>query len=157
MEMHHTIARGFQFESEVWIPSWQHHPYPTSLSDPSEFMRKPDKASKGKYRKELSPSAQVELTTPVASKYINNGGWLIHQIPWKPGSTFKDIARSYNSFIKKNFANRAEVVFDSYDSCPSIKEHEYQLQQKLHSPKVQVSKVRQCQLAKNMFLSNTAN
>lgn len=77
-------------------------------------------------------------------------------MPWKPGSTYEDIAQSYSSFIKENFATRVEVVFDSYDSSPSIRDHGHERRQNLHSPKVQVSKDRQCRLA-NKFFNNMVN
>lgn len=54
-------------------------------------------------------------------KFVIDGGWLLHQIPWSKGSPFSEICQKYIDYIVKEFTS-ATVVFDGYHSGPSTKD-----------------------------------
>ena len=59
--------------------------------------------------------------TEAIVQYVLDGGSLLHRVPWKTGDTYQNIANSYANFTF-HYYGRAVVVFDGYDSVPSIKD-----------------------------------
>ena len=55
---------------------------------------------------------------PPNSKYVLDGGSLLHKVPWTVGHTFAQICHSYVTYIKKRYGNCPTIVFDGgYDAA----------------------------------------
>ncbi len=52
---------------------------------------------------------------------VLDDGSLLHRISWEKGATFDEIADKYVTYVQANYTN-ATVVFDGYQSGPSVKD-----------------------------------
>lgn len=91
-------------------------PYPLSLFD-EHGMRKGTKSSL--YRA-FAPTEQADLND---TKYVIDGGFLLHRVKWHHGQTYAEICSSYVSYVKSNYKSNAVVIFDGYpdEACESTK------------------------------------
>ena len=69
-----------------------------------------------------------ELTSPVQSgpqssdpQYLLDGGALLQRLPWQKGHTFDEICAQYRRYVTTRYG-KACIVFDGYESGPSIKD-----------------------------------
>ena len=82
-------------------------PYPPSFFKDA-LMRKPDKPT---FRKVLlNDEDRVNIDTVVPSRYVLDGGELLHQVTLK-GSACKDLCQSYVLYVRHHY-NTATIVFD---------------------------------------------
>ncbi|KAJ8888080.1 hypothetical protein PR048_007567, partial [Dryococelus australis] len=105
------------------VLDYEFRAYPLALFESRTLSRKADKHQFAhailKSRGNLC-TADVPLTQANV-QYVLDGVSLLHGVPWKPGDTYQNIANSYAHFTFHNYG-RATVVFDGYDSAPSIKD-----------------------------------
>ena len=88
------------------------------------FMRKPNKASLGKALAKNSCTTHSALAEK--SKYVLDGGALLHRVTWNIPSTYNDVIKQYCLYIERKYGKDTLVVFDGYNS--STKDHEHQRQ-----------------------------
>ena len=51
------------------------------------------------------------------TKYVLDGGALLHRIPWPKGSpTYKEVCMTYCDYVKRKYGD-ALIVFDGYESA----------------------------------------
>jgi len=95
-------------------------PYPMALFKDS-VMRKADKPA-------LLRDTLKDLCTetlPSKVQFVVDGGYLLHKVRWCPPANMSTIQSAYVSYLHK-FGSAPFVVFDGYESCASIKDHEHQ-------------------------------
>ena len=76
-------------------------PYPPSLFEAKDGLRKPDKAQLVEaIRNYVTPTSDdaVLETIPVTDHYVLDGGSLLHRLKWTEGSTYSSIADAYAKF-----------------------------------------------------------
>jgi hypothetical protein len=95
-------------------------PFPTALFKDG-FMRKPDKPA---LYKEFTKTLTSQ-SLPLHSKYVVDGGCLLHRVRWSRGTTAGDIMKLYVRFVKGRFGLSSIVVFDGYNCGPTLKDHEH--------------------------------
>ena len=98
---------------------------PLSLFDDNLFMRKNKKSALGKQLKtKATPSRR-----PAIAHRVMDGGWMLHQVKWREGDTWQEIAEAYASFIStwsivdKVPTTTLSLFCDGYKS--STKDHEH--------------------------------
>ena len=98
-------------------------PYPPSLFEGKNLLRKPAKAQLlHAVRNHVNSSNDATQVIPKTDHYVLDGGSLIHRLKWTDGSTYNSIADAYASFTVDVYGN-ATVVFDGYDGGPSTKDN----------------------------------
>lgn len=56
------------------------------------------------------------------SRYVVDGGWLLHVVTWVRPGTYADICNAYVTFLKRRYdPGLTTIVFDGYDGPPSTK------------------------------------
>ena len=95
-------------------------PEPTALFKDG-FMRKPNKALLGKALTKNSCTTHSALAEK--SKYVLDGGALLHRVTWNILSTYNDAIKQYCLYIERKYGKDTLVVFDGYNS--STKDHEH--------------------------------
>ena len=115
-----------------------------SLFEGKDVMRQHDKPQLAEalrnYVKTKSDNA-VTQTVPVTEHYVLDGGSLLHRLKWTEGTAYSSTAGDYASFTVNHY-RRATVVFDGYQSGPSIKDCTHQRRsQKLNANKVDITDV----------------
>ena len=135
-------------------------PYPLSLFEAKNVLRKPDKAQMVEalrnYATCLSDDAVLQ-TVPETDHYVVDGGSLLHRLKWTEGCSYSSIADDYASFTFHHYGN-ATVVFDGYDGGPSIKDNTHVRCSRNHvANKVNISDATKFAGKKEDFLSNDTN
>ena len=74
-----------------------------SLFDKEGLMNEADKPKLKLALKELVGDCQYEI--PQEAKYVLDGGFLLHKVPWSVGQKFQDICEHYYLYIKKRSCN----------------------------------------------------
>ena len=124
-------------------------PYPPSLFELKNLLRKPDKAT-------LLRVVRSHVI-PKTDHYVLDGGSLIHPLKWTDGSTYNSIADAYASFTGDVYGN-ATVVFDGYDGGPSTKYNAHQCRTRTKvMNKVDISDATKFVGKNDDFLSNGKN
>ena len=129
-------------------------PYPMFLFKDG-LMQKPVKAD----LYPLFASGLTEANLPSVVQYVVDGGYLIHKVRWNPQMDLCNILPLFLNFLNR-FHRQVQVVFDGYDSGPSIKDQEHA---RRAGKAAQVGPDRQVHIyTKNVgpqepFLANTAN
>ena len=102
-------------------------PYPPSVFEGNNLLRKPDKAPfLHAVRSHVTSANDAILQViPKTDHYVLDGGSLIHRLKWTDGSTYNSVADAYASFTFNMYGN-ATVVFDGYDGGPSTKGNAHQ-------------------------------
>ena len=68
-------------------------PYPPSLFEGKNLLRKPDKAPLlHEVRNHVNSSNDSKQVIPKTDHYVLDGGSLIHRLKWTDGSTYNSIA-----------------------------------------------------------------
>ena len=131
-------------------------PLPMTLFEDTQFMRKTDKAAFGTHLKKLIVSGNQKVDSFDVT--VIDGGWLIHQIPWKTSETYEEIFQSYIKFVKNicTSSTKGVVIFDGY-SVPSTKDHEHQRRQKYMCSNIKIDLSKKLLISKIKFLDNNNN
>ena len=86
----------------------------------SGMMRKNNKSLLGfKLNGDIKSSEK-----PNEVKFIIDGGALLHRIRWMLPCSYEVIVNQYLSYIEAHYGSPTILVFDGYDSGPSIKNEE---------------------------------
>ena len=93
---------------------------PTSLFDKDDLMNEADKPKLKHALSKLLPEAVHVI--PPNSKYILDGGPLLHKVPWTVGHTFAQTCQAYVTYIKKRYGNCPAIVFDGGYDVASAKD-----------------------------------
>ena len=112
-------------------------PYPPSLFEARDIMRKADKPqlSDSICKHALSESAHAVLdSVPETDHYVLYGGSLLHRLKWNQGDTYGSIANAHASFTTRTYG-AAIIVFDGYDG-PSTKDNTYQRRKRNELPRI---------------------
>ena len=107
---------------------------PTSLFKDS-FMRKPKKSDLAKF---LTYGVEHLKSLPIGKKVVD-GGAVLHQVKWAKSSTYAEIQKQYGNYLEHRYGI-CTIVFDGYDSGPSIKNHEHFRRNRKSSPDVKISR-----------------
>ena len=142
VERSNTVEECFEFELTV---------EPTSLFKDS-FMRKPNKSDLAKFI-----TYEVEyLDNLPQSKIVIDGGALLHRVKWKKSSTYSEIFVQYANYLINKYGV-CTIVFDGYDSGPSIKDHEHIRRSKTSCPYLKIVAIGLAHKDQHLFFSNANN
>ncbi|KAG1659992.1 Ester hydrolase C11orf54 [Nymphon striatum] len=136
-------------------------PYPPSLFDDKNILRKADKPQLAQAiiaHCNKTPSCEaISDTIPQTEMYVLDGGALLHKHKWTRGDTYGKIAKAYADFTSKQYGS-ATVVFDGYLAGPSIKDstHQRRGQATIH-PIVNFTGETEFEGKKEEFLSRGSN
>ena len=134
-------------------------PYPPSLFEARDIMRKADKpqVTDSICKHALSESAHAVLdSVPETDHYVLDGGSLLHMLKWNQGDTYGSIANAYASFTTRTYG-AAIIVFDGYDG-PSTKDNTYQRRKRNELPRIiDVKAERIFTGTKDQFLNTTSH
>jgi len=100
--------------------SYELTPIPTALFK-DNLMRKADKPALAK----AVTSGLSFDTLPSNTRFVLDGGCLLHKIRWVRGATYYDIAQQYVSYVLNKYGVKSVIVFDGYLKGPSCKDHEH--------------------------------
>lgn len=106
----HRICALNRKENMGYYLTFELAPYPLALFD-NAGMRKNTKSKLYSIFKAKSISIKQPTT-----KYVIDGGMLLHKVKWKQGETFQKICRDYVKYIKDYYGTSSFVVFDGYST-----------------------------------------
>ena len=134
---------------------------PTALFDDTCMMRDPSKAKLAEHLWKQQESHKYVDNIENCS-YVLDGGALLHKIEWDRGDKFGDILDQYVKHIKINYVKSTTedvtVVFDSYDSNPTTKDHTHIRRTGGHEgPTIDFMEMTSFSSNKKTFLSNHLN
>ena len=90
-------------------------------------------------------------------KFVLDGGFLLHLIPWEKNTRYQDIALKYANYVISDFRS-ASVVFDGYPEIPCTKDNTHKRRVgKGISLRIEFEPDMLFRWKKGVFLSNTAN
>jgi hypothetical protein len=110
------------------VLSYELSPYPPSLFEEKNLLRKVDKAQLLDGLKNHVASCSDEAVLhyiPEVEHNILDGGSLLHRLKWTEGKTYSSIANDYADFTVKHYG-KATVIFDGYGGRPNTKDHTHQ-------------------------------
>jgi len=142
------------------IMNYELSPYPQSLFEGKQILRKADKAQLMHALKAhvtaISDEAVLE-TTPEVEHNVLDGGSLLRRLKWSVGRTYTSIANDYAAFTVKHYG-KATVVFDGYSGEPSTKDNTHQRRgQNRDGHKVTITETTKFTGKMEDFLSNNEN
>lgn len=85
---------------------------PLSIFDDAGLMRKTKKSALYRVFDDVKEGSINESGT----KYVIDGGYLIHRVVWPKQGSFVDVSATYVNFIQKHYGKDVTVVFDGYSS-----------------------------------------
>ena len=91
-----------------------------SLFDKDDLMNEADKPKLKHALSKLVP--ETAHVIPPNSKYVLDGGLLLHKVPRTVGHTFAQICQAYVTYIKKWHGNCTAIVFDGGHDAASTKD-----------------------------------
>ena len=95
---------------------------------------------------------------PPISKYVLDGGSLLHKVPWTIGHTFAQICQAYVTYIKKRYGNCPTIVFDGGYDAASTKDAAHVRRAKVRIEKtVRLHLNNQFSMSKSNFLLSKGN
>lgn len=147
-----TIAKHSDKELRDFL-RYELSPYPLALFD-EHGMRKGTKSS---LYKAFTPTEQTDLND---TKYVIDGGFLLHRVKWRHGQTYAEICSSYVSYVKSNYKSSAIVVFDGYpdEACGSTKRLErLRRAQRKQSAAISFTEMMVPTVSQDSFLANPKN
>ena len=125
---------------------------PTSLFKDC-YMRKSQKSQLAKALQEgVQPSSGYSNT-----KYVIDGGALLHRVKWQKKATYKEIIAQYVEYVRTRYGNCCVVVFDGYGYGPSIKDHEHKQRVGKTCADIQLVESIKAHEDQQAFLSNEKN
>ncbi|GBN51566.1 hypothetical protein AVEN_267176-1 [Araneus ventricosus] len=89
-------------------------PFPLPLFDEGG-MRKDTKSSLYKAFKPCTRDFNAE-----SSGYIVDGGYLLHKVNWKKGSTFSSICDNHVTYVRAKYKSTALVIFYGYPENETV-------------------------------------
>jgi len=116
-------------------------------------MRKTNKSLLAHHLRGLADTIKTPAQT---ESWVIDGGYLLHKVKWKPGSTFGHVIEQYALYVQQHFANDVTVVFDGYESRPSIKDHEHLRRARKSSPVFNFDDTTNIYSDQESFLANKA-
>ena len=127
-------------------------PVPTSLFH-NDFMRKTDKAA---LARTISEGKDQLVKTP---RYVVDGGALLHRVRWLKNTSYQDVFEQYATDIRTRYGTQVTIVFDGYNSGPSIKDHEQRRRSSTtgKAPDVKFHPTMKTNDNQSMFLANSNN
>ena len=129
---------------------------PTSLFDKDDLMNEADKPKLKHALPNLLP--ETVHVIPPNSKYVLDGGLLLHKVPCTVGHTFAQICQAYVTYIKKRYGNCPTVVFDGGYDVASTKDTAHLRRAKGRIGKtVRLYLKNQFSMSKSNFLLSKAN
>ncbi|XP_066928663.1 uncharacterized protein [Clytia hemisphaerica] len=118
------------------------------------LMRKPDKAA---LKKSLLPEKDATTMNVAQMQHVLDGGALLHRVPWSKGTRFDEVAKAYESYVRRHYG-KARIVFDGYEDPMSIKASEHiRRPSKGSSRNINVIPDNNVPYSKERFLSNNHN
>lgn len=130
--------------------------YPAALFDSSFMPRVPNKAE---FAKAIALACKLEEIPCVlndGTHYVLDGGSLLHRVPWIKNDTYAGIIQSYSLYISRKYPG-ATVVFDGYDSGPSIKDMAHSYRNRTIGREVFFTNDMRLKVKKEEFLGNKKN
>ena len=115
-------------------------------------MCKTAKASLGTL---LIKEVTMETVRPT-ERYVLDGGALLHRVKWKGKGTYKDVAEQYSKYITSKY-DKCTVVFNSYSSGPSIKDHEHERRKRKSAADIKLCETMTAHPKQHEFLANDRN
>ena len=91
------------------------------------------------------------------TKYVLDGGSLIHKIKWEKGMTYEEIALLYANYVVTKYGSNATIIFDGYESGNSTKDMTHRIRNNATGPKINFNEKMKFQSKKDIFLSNSFN
>lgn len=85
---------------------------PLSIFDEAGLMRKTRKSAFYKMFNDIKEG----LIHDSGTKYVIDGGHLIHRVVWPKQGSFADVSATYVNFIKKHYGKEVTVIFDGYST-----------------------------------------
>ena len=85
------------------------------LFDKDNLINEADKPKLEHNLSKLLPET-MNVIIPPNSKYVLDGGSLLHKVPWTRDGTFVQICQAYVKYIKKRNVNSPATVF-GYDAA----------------------------------------
>ena len=129
--------------------------HPSALFDWSGLLREAQKSSLAKAIWAQGDCSANEGLENV--QYVLDGGSLLHRIAWSFGSTFHQLCMEYANLVERHYG-KCHVVFDGYESGPSIKDVTHQRRTKgLKGTKINFSASTPFKTKKELFLTNIEN
>ena len=61
----------------------------------------------------LSEASKIEPSG--VTKYVLDGGALLHRLSWPHGTTFKEVYEIYSGYVLQKYGRATTIVFDGYD------------------------------------------
>ena len=115
-------------------------------------MRKPKKAVLANtLTSGLTMVESVENT-----RYVLDGGALLHRVRWMAGKTYTEVIMQYLSYGRSKYG-LSSIIFDGYASGPSVKDHEHQRRASKASADVKISEDMQTHRNQQRFLAKEKN
>lgn len=113
------------------------------------------KANKAALADALLENVQ-QAETPSVTKYVLDGGALLHRVKWKTKVTYRDIVNQYLKYVETHYG-QSVIVFDGYGDGPSTKDHEHQRRSGKRAAFVKVSEAVAVYSHQQAFLANEEN
>jgi hypothetical protein len=118
-------------------------------------MRKTNKAALTKeLRKNLK---KTPMLNELPQMHVIDGGCLLHRVIWAETGTYADIAKLYVNFVRKHYGESCIIVFDGYNSGPSVKDQEHVRRAKNCSPVIDLNESNPIYKNQSAFLMNARN
>lgn len=118
-------------------------------------MRKPDKSSLRKAVMKMEDAIGKEDILNPQSKFVLDGGALLHRVRWAKDALFGELANTYVSYVRRHYG-LASIAFDGYsDLSTKDSEHARRAQKKCHD--IEGKEINQCTTTQDRFLSNENN
>ena len=113
------------------------------------------KANKAALADALLENVQ-QAETPSVTKYVLDGGALLHRVKWKTKVTYRDIVNQYLKYVETHYG-QSVIVFDGYGDGPSTKDHEHQRRSGKRAAFVKVSEAVAVYSHQQAILANEEN
>jgi hypothetical protein len=118
-----VASRSAEVSAEE-VMSYELSAFPISLFQDKSLIRKADKhhlaqAIDSHYCKQTT---NVDHVIPQNTKYVLDGGSLLHRLKWNKGVTYGEISKSYATFTLKHYG-KAVIAYDDYEEGPTIKDN----------------------------------
>lgn len=95
---------------------------------------------------------------PTNSKYVIDGGHLLHSVVWPKPATYGDILEIYGKYVLKHYGTNTIVIFDGYPDYATTKTEEQKRRSVAKScSNIEIEKYMTCVTTQAQFLSNTFN
>lgn len=115
------------------------------------------KSSKSLLAHELHNSVATNIPPTKVDAYVVDGGYLLHKVKWKVGSSYGQVIYQYVSYLRSRFSGNVTIVFDGYGNGPTVKDHEHTRRARKSSPAVVFDDLTVVYKDQEAFLANEEN